>query len=67
MLAAAIGGLAAWPVVNRLFETEDMTVWQGLGAAILGGGIALAGFIGVSALLRAPELEMLRRRRTQAR
>jgi putative peptidoglycan lipid II flippase len=67
LLAAAIGGLAAWPVVNRLFETEDMTVWQGLGAAILGGGIALAGFIGVSALLGAPELEMLRRRRTQAR
>jgi hypothetical protein len=61
--AAVVGGGLAWPVVNWLFQADDMAVWQALAAALLGGAIALSGFLVVSALLKAPELEMLRRRR----
>lgn len=63
LVAAVIGGGLAWPVVNWLFQADDMAVWQALAAALLGGAVALSGFLVVSALLKAPELEMLRRRR----
>jgi hypothetical protein len=62
LLAATVAVLLALPVVNAIFGDGGLTFWGGLGAAVLGGLTALAGFLIVSFLLRAPELrEILRR------
>ncbi len=64
VVSAAVAALVAAPLVNRLFDQGDLTVLGSLGAAAIGGITALAAFILVAYLLRAPELkELLARRR----
>jgi putative peptidoglycan lipid II flippase len=62
LVAAAAAVLLALPVVNAIFGDGDLTFLGGLGAAILGGLTALAGFLIVSFLLRAPELKEILKR-----
>ncbi|HLF60447.1 MAG TPA: murein biosynthesis integral membrane protein MurJ [Acidimicrobiia bacterium] len=57
MLAAGVAVLLALPVVNAVFGQGQLTFLGGLGAAVIGGLTALAGFLVVSYLLRAPELK----------
>ncbi len=63
VIAAAVAALVSLPLMGALFGDGDLTVWAGLGSAVVGGLTALAAFLGVAALLRAPELAELRRRR----
>ncbi len=63
-VSAAAGSLIAWPLVNAMFGGDGITVLQGLGAAVVGGLTALAGFALVAYLLRSPELAVFRRRQT---
>jgi hypothetical protein len=62
LVAAAAAVLLALPVMNAVFGQGDLTILGGLGAAALGGLSALAGFLAVSYLLRAPELKEIMRR-----
>lgn len=62
LAAAFLAGLAGWPVVNRLFGSEDLTVLAGLGASLVGGVTILAAYLTVAYVLRAPELAELVRR-----
>ena len=62
LVAAALAVLLAYPLVRALFDNGDLTIWEGLAAAALGGLTTLAVFLGVSYLLRAPELRDLMRR-----
>lgn len=62
LLAAGAGVLLALPLVNALFDERDLTFVGGLGAAVVGGLTALAGFLVVSYLLKAPELKEIIRR-----
>jgi putative peptidoglycan lipid II flippase len=57
LVAAAAAVLLARPVVSAVFNEGELTILGGLGAAALGGLTALAGFLAVSYLLRAPELK----------
>jgi putative peptidoglycan lipid II flippase len=57
LVAAAVAVLVALPVVTAVFGEGDLTILDGVGAAALGGLCALAGFLAVSYLLRAPELK----------
>jgi len=57
LVAAGAAVLLARPVVNAVFSEGELTILGGLGAAALGGLTALAGFLVVSYLLRAPELK----------
>jgi hypothetical protein len=61
LAAAGVAALVAYPLVNALFG-EDLSLLEGLVAAIVGGLTVVAVFLGVSALLRAPELRDLLRR-----
>jgi putative peptidoglycan lipid II flippase len=61
LAAAGIAILAAYPLVAALFD-EDLSLLEGLLALVVGGLTAGAVFLGVSALLRAPELRDLLRR-----
>ncbi len=61
--AAGVAALVGYPLVNALFGGGDLSIIGGLAAAALGGLTTLAAFLGVSYLLRAPELGELRRRR----
>lgn len=61
LAAAAIAAAAGWAVVNGLFQ-PDSSVGDAIGIAALGGAIAMLLFVGVSRMLRSPELsEVLRR------
>ncbi|HLE95518.1 MAG TPA: lipid II flippase MurJ, partial [Acidimicrobiia bacterium] len=62
LVAAGAAVLLARPVVNAVFSEGELTILGGLGAAALGGLTALAGFLVVSYLLRAPELKKIMRR-----
>jgi hypothetical protein len=62
LVAAALAVLLAYPLVRALFDNGDLTIWEGLAAASMGGLTTLAVFLGVSYLLRAPELRDLMRR-----
>jgi putative peptidoglycan lipid II flippase len=62
LVAAGAAVLLARPVVNAVFSEGELTILGGLGAAALGGLTALAGFLVVSYLLRAPELKEIMRR-----
>lgn len=62
-VAAAVAALVSLPLVSALFGDGDLSIWAGLGSALVGGLTALAAFLAVAALLRAPELGELRRRR----
>jgi putative ABC transport system permease protein len=48
----ALGYLAAWPVVVRIFEVHWSVDWQGV-AALTGGAAVLAGIGGLLAALQA--------------
>jgi putative peptidoglycan lipid II flippase len=61
LAAAAVAALVAYPLVDALFG-EDLSLLEGVVAAVVGGLTVLAVFLGVSALLRAPELRDLLRR-----
>jgi hypothetical protein len=62
LLAAGVAVLVAYPLVQALFEDGDLSVIEGLGAAVLGALTTLAAFLAVSYVLRAPELSELRRK-----
>ena len=62
MFAAAVAGGVGWLVTNAMIGEEPITIWSGVAVALVAGVTTLAGFLGVSALLRGPELkEVLRR------
>ncbi|MGH8914433.1 MAG: murein biosynthesis integral membrane protein MurJ [Acidimicrobiia bacterium] len=63
LLAAGAAALVAYPLVRAFFGEGEMTIVGGLAAAALGALTTLAAFLGVSYLLRAPELGELRRKR----
>jgi putative peptidoglycan lipid II flippase len=63
LIAAAIGLL----VVNAVLGDEPMTVLGGMGIGLLGGATTLAVFLGVSALLRSPEMSEVFARRPPRR
>lgn len=62
LVAAGLAALLAYPLVRAIFHNGDLSLLQGLGAAVLGGLTTVAVFLGVSYLLRAPELRDLLRR-----
>ena len=62
LAAAGIAALAALPLVTTLFDEEGLTLLEGVLAMVVGGLTVAAVFLGVSALLRAPELRDLLRR-----
>jgi putative peptidoglycan lipid II flippase len=62
LTAAAAAVLVSYPLVNAMFD-DELSVLGGLGAAVLGLMTTIAAFLGVSYLLRAPELAELRRSR----
>ncbi len=62
LTAAGLAALAAYPLVTALFDETGLSLLEGLVAALVGGLTTVAVFLGVSALLRAPELHDLLRR-----
>ena len=62
LAAAGLAVLLAYPLVRTIFDNGDFSIWEGLAAAALGGLTTIAVFVGVSYLLRAPELRDLLRR-----
>jgi len=62
LVAAGVAALVAYPLVGAMFGDGDLTIMEGLGAALIGGLTTVAAFLGVSYLLKAPELAELRRR-----
>lgn len=62
LVAAAAAALVSLPLVNALFGEGGLTVWGGVGAALIGGLTSLAVYLGVAALLRSPELLEVTRR-----
>lgn len=63
MVSAAVAGTLGVLVVNALLGDASVTVLSALWVGAVGGLTALAAFLGVSALLRSPEMtEVLRRR-----
>ncbi|HXV70939.1 MAG TPA: hypothetical protein VEB69_06000, partial [Acidimicrobiia bacterium] len=62
MISAAVAGGLGLLLVNRLLPSGDIDVWSAIGIGLAGGVAALAVFLAMSALLRAPEMrEVLRR------
>lgn len=62
LLAAGVAALVAYPLVRAIFDNGNFPIVEGLAAAALGGLTTIAVFLGVSYLLRAPELRDLLRR-----
>jgi len=62
LVAAGAAGVIAYPLVQALFGDGDLSIIGGLAAAALGALTTVAAFLGVSYLLRSPELTELRRR-----
>jgi putative peptidoglycan lipid II flippase len=63
LVAAGVAVVIGLPYVDALFGGDQMGIAQGLGATAVGGLTALAAFLLVSYLLRAPELRDLKTRR----
>jgi hypothetical protein len=61
-LAAGVAAVLAYPLVRVLFDEAELSLLEGLAAVALGGLTTVAAFLGVSYLLRAPELRDLLRR-----
>jgi putative peptidoglycan lipid II flippase len=66
LLAAGAAALVSYPLVQAVFGDGALTMIEGLGAALVGGLTTLAAFLGVSYLLRSPELGELRKRKGPA-
>jgi putative peptidoglycan lipid II flippase len=62
LIAATVAALVAYPLVGAMFGDGDVSVIEGMAAAAVGALTTVAAFLGVSLLLRAPELTELRRR-----
>ncbi len=62
LVAAGVAAVVALALMEALFGSGDLTTWAVLWSAIIGGVTALATFLVVASLLRAPELRDLRRR-----
>jgi putative peptidoglycan lipid II flippase len=62
LVAASLAVLLAYPLVSVMFDNGDLSNWEGLAAAVVGGLTTIAVFLGVAYLLRAPELRDLMRR-----
>ena len=62
LVAAGVAAVVALALMEALFGGGDLTTWAVLWSAIIGGVTALATFLVVAYLLRAPELRELRRR-----
>ncbi len=62
LLSAGIAVAVALPLVNALFGGSELSVFEGLVMAVIGGGTVLAVFLVASFLLRAPELSEIRKR-----
>lgn len=56
MLSAVIAAAMGLLVVNALLGEETMTVLAGIGIGLLGGLTTLAAYLGISALVRSPEM-----------
>lgn len=56
MISAAVAGGLGLLLVNRLLPSGDIDVWSAIGIGLAGGVAALAVFLAMSALLRAPEM-----------
>ena len=62
LIAAAVAAVVAYPIVSSMFGGESLDLWEAIAAAAVGGLTTIAVFLGVSYLLRAPELRDLMRR-----
>jgi putative peptidoglycan lipid II flippase len=56
MFSAAVAGGLGLLLVDAMLGEQAITVWVGLGVAFVGGLTTLAAFLGLSLLLRAPEM-----------
>lgn len=56
LLAAGVAAVVASPLVSALIGDGPITVWSGLGVGLVGGVTTLAAFLGVSLLIRSPEI-----------
>lgn len=62
MLSATVAAILGWLVANAMIGDDTITVLSALGVALVAGLTTLAAFLGVSRLLRSPEMaEVLRR------
>ncbi len=67
MFSAAVAAGLGLLLVNAVLDDREMTLWFGIGVGLLTGAVTLGAFLGVSALLRSPEMtEVLRRNRSGA-
>jgi putative peptidoglycan lipid II flippase len=62
LIAAAVAAAVTYPIVSSIFGGENLDLWEAIAAAAVGGLTSIAVFLGVSYLLRAPELRDLMRR-----
>jgi putative peptidoglycan lipid II flippase len=56
MFSAAVAGGLGLLLVDAMLGEQAISVWVGLGVAFVGGLTTLAAFLGLSLLLRAPEM-----------
>lgn len=62
MVAAAVAAGLGWLVANAMIGDDSITILTGLAVTVVAGVTTLATFLGVSWLLRSPEMrEVLRR------
>ena len=66
-LCAVVAALLAGPLIGALFGEGELTLVEGLGAAVVGGVTVLAAFLGMALLLRSPELADIAGRRPTIR
>lgn len=66
MMSAGLAAGLGWLVANAMMGDDELTIMSGLAVAVVAGITTLAAFLGVSSLLRSPEMdEVLRRRASQ--
>lgn len=62
MVAAGVAAILGWLVTDAMIGDDPITVLSALGVALVAGLTTLAAFLGISRLLRSPEMaEVLRR------
>ena len=62
LVAAGLAAAVAYPILSIVFGTDYVDLREAVAAAAIGGLTTIAVFLGVSYLLRAPELRDLMRR-----